>query len=69
MVRGFAIEGADKRWTWSEGRIEGDEIALWSPAVPRPTGVRYAWADNPIISIVNAAGLPLRPFRTDKEQP
>jgi len=29
--------------------------------------VRYAWANNPVISLENSAGLPLRPFRTDPQ--
>jgi sialate O-acetylesterase len=27
--------------------------------------VRYAWANNPEISLYNRAGLPASPFRTD----
>lgn len=27
--------------------------------------VRYAWANNPFCNLVNAAGLPASPFRTD----
>jgi len=30
---------------------------------------RYAWAAHPLNSIENGAGLPLRPFRTDKTSP
>jgi len=27
--------------------------------------IRYAWADNPVCNLYNAAGLPASPFRTD----
>jgi len=31
----------------------------------QPATVRYAWANNPICNLCNAAGLPASPFRTD----
>ncbi|GDX09753.1 hypothetical protein LBMAG57_15250 [Verrucomicrobiota bacterium] len=31
-----------------------------------PAAVRYAWASNPLLSVENSAGLPLRTFRTDR---
>jgi sialate O-acetylesterase len=36
-----------------------------SPEVKQPSAVRYAWADNPVCNLVNKAGLPASPFRTD----
>jgi sialate O-acetylesterase len=66
---GFAIRGATGDWVWADGRIEGHDILLWNATVPQPVAVRYAWAANPLISVENGAGLPLRPFRTDKTSP
>jgi sialate O-acetylesterase len=66
-VKGFAIRGASGDWVWAAGKIVGEQILVWSDAIPSPVAVRYAWAQNPIISIENAAGLPLYPFRTDRE--
>lgn len=66
---GFAVRGATGDWVWADGQIEGSEILLWSDQVPQPVAVRYAWAANPLISVENGAGLPLRPFRTDKTSP
>jgi sialate O-acetylesterase len=65
-VKGFVIRGASGDWAWAQGRIDGNDVVVWSDQVPQPTAVRYAWAANPVISIENGAGLPLRPFRTDK---
>ncbi len=65
-LRGFAIKSADGDWQWAQGRIEGQEIVLWNDQIAAPAAVRYAWAFNPLLSVENAAGLPLRPFRTDK---
>lgn len=64
-VRGFMICGADRKWQWAEAKIEGDTISVWSPSVPAPVAVRYAWADNPDCNLYNGAGLPASPFRTD----
>ncbi|HEX4086022.1 MAG TPA: hypothetical protein VHY22_13995 [Chthoniobacteraceae bacterium] len=66
---GFAIKGATGDWKWAEGSIQGDSIVLWNDDVPQPVAARYAWAANPVISIENGAGLPLRPFRTDTQSP
>jgi len=64
-LRGFAIKSAEGDWVWAQGKIEGEEIVLWSEQVAAPVAVRYAWAFNPLLSVENRAGLPLRPFRTD----
>lgn len=68
-VRGFAVRGVDDQWVWGTAKIQGAEILVWSDQVPKPVAVRYAWARNPIISLMNAARLPLRPFRTDRQSP
>ena len=62
---GFQIAGADKVWRWADARIEGDEVVVSSPEVPRPIAVRYGWADNPVCNLFNSEGLPAYPFRTD----
>jgi sialate O-acetylesterase len=64
-LKGFAIRGEGGDWVWAKGQIEGQDIVLWSDEVPKPAAVRYAWAFNPLLSVENKAGLPLRPFRTD----
>ncbi len=67
-VKGFILKRSDGTWFWANGRINGEAVILWHDEVPAPTEVRYAWASNPIISIVNGAGLPLRPFRAKIEK-
>jgi sialate O-acetylesterase len=64
-LRGFAIAGADRVFTWGTARIEGDTVVVSHPDVAEPASVRYAWADNPPCSLRNAEGLPASPFRTD----
>lgn len=70
VVRGgslgeFSVAGSDHIWRWATARIEGDEVVVSSPEVPRPVAVRYAWQANPLATLYNGAGLPAAPFRTD----
>ncbi|RYD83601.1 MAG: sialate O-acetylesterase, partial [Sphingomonadales bacterium] len=59
---GFLIAGEDRRFHPAEASIGSDGvITLSSASVPRPTAVRYAWADSPDCNLVNAAGLPAQP--------
>lgn len=69
-VKAFAIAGEDRKFYWAQAQIisgsEGDaSLALTSPRVAKPVAVRYAWANNPEVNLVNRAGLPAVPFRTD----
>jgi sialate O-acetylesterase len=64
-VKGFTVAGADKRFVPAEARVEGNTVVVSSPEVSKPVAVRYAWKDNPEVSLYNAAGLPMVPFRTD----
>jgi sialate O-acetylesterase len=70
-LQGFSVRAADVNGPWlpATGKIEGQDIVIQSSEVPAPAAVRYAWAPNPITSVENSAGLPLVPFRTDKESP
>ena len=62
---GFAIAGGDKIFHVANARIDGKTVVVWSDKVPQPVAVRYAWANNPVCNLYNAAGLPASPFRTD----
>jgi sialate O-acetylesterase len=62
---GFAIAGADKKFVWADAQIVADNVVVSSPLVSSPVAVRYAWANNPPCNLVNKAGLPASPFRTD----
>ena len=64
-LKGFAIRGSSGDWVWATAMIDGETIVVWSDQVTSPAAVRYAWAQNPITSVENGAGLPLVPFRTD----
>lgn len=62
---GFVIAGADGVWQPAEARIEGASVVVSAAGVTTPAAVRYGWAPNPKCDLVNAAGLPASPFRTD----
>ena len=63
---GFTVQDADGSWHHADARIDGDRVMVWSDAARQPVAVRYAWADNPAdATLVNGAGLPASPFRTD----
>ena len=64
---GFTIAGEDHKFVNASAKVLQDgRIEVSSPAVSNPVAVRYAWADNPICNVFDAAGLPLTPFRTDE---
>jgi sialate O-acetylesterase len=65
-LQGFTIAGADKKFVNAEAEIQGLEVVVRSPKVPKPVAVRYGWADCPVVNLWNKDGLPASPFRTDR---
>ena len=70
-VQGFALcsrqtdatgEQADT-WHNAQARIEGDRVIVWSPAVPHPVAIRYAWADHPVCNLMGENESPAFPFQ------
>lgn len=65
-VKGFAVAGQDHKFAWAKAVIVGkNQVVVTSDQVPQPVAVRYGWANNPDVNLVNSAGLPASPFRTD----
>lgn len=62
---GFAVAGADRVWRHATARIDGDAVVVSAPEVPAPVAVRYGWAENPPVTLWDAAGIPASPFRSD----
>jgi sialate O-acetylesterase len=63
--KGFEIAGEDRKFVPAEAAIDGKTIVVRSSQVASPVAVRYAWADDPLCTLYNKAGLPASPFRTD----
>jgi sialate O-acetylesterase len=64
-VRGFAVAGDDGIYRFANARIDGESVIVHCDQVPAPKTVRYAWTGVPDSTLVNEAGLPAAPFRTD----
>lgn len=63
-VLGFYVEDAEGQFESVQGVIsEKDQIALTIPEGITPVSVRYAWADNPQVNLINSIQLPAMPFR------
>lgn len=66
-ITGFIISDGKGNFAPACGRLTGERtIELSSPKVPRPTVVRYNWADYPGGNLYGTTGLPVAPFATDK---
>jgi sialate O-acetylesterase len=68
-VLGFALAGHDGVFFDAVARIEGERVVLSCPSVAAPCAVRYAFKDHVEVNLVNGAGLPALPFRTDGASP
>jgi sialate O-acetylesterase len=64
-VRGFFIAGASGKFVPARAEIDGSDVVVWASEVSEPQAVRYAFSDDPDANLINAAGLPAEPFRTD----
>jgi sialate O-acetylesterase len=65
-LTGFTIAGEDGKFVLADAKIEGGTVVVSSSQVVAPIAVRYAWADAPDCNLVNGAGLPGTPFRSDE---
>jgi sialate O-acetylesterase len=64
--KSFAIAEEGGPFRWADVEIKNkDTLVVSHPEMSAPVAVRYAWADNPEVNLVNGAGLPASPFRTD----
>lgn len=61
----FTVAGEDRQFVNAEASIDGESVVVQNARVSKPVAVRYAWASDPKVNLVNEAGLPLSPFRTD----
>lgn len=64
-LKGFAIAGEDKKFTWASAKIEGNTVVVFAEGIANPVAVRYAWGNNPQTGLYNKEDIPASPFRTD----
>ncbi len=62
----FTIAGTDRKFVAAAAAISGDRVIVSSPDVTAPVAVRFAWNETATPNLVNSAGLPAIPFRTDE---
>jgi sialate O-acetylesterase len=65
-LTGFTIAGADGTFVAADARLDGSTVVVSNSQVANPVAVRYAWADDPMCNLINQAGLPASPFRSDE---
>jgi sialate O-acetylesterase len=64
-LTGFSIAGADGIFVWGNAQIVGQSVVVTHPNIKKPAGVRFGWADYPVVNLWSSNGLPAHPFRTD----
>ncbi|MDF7799272.1 sialate O-acetylesterase [Pontiellaceae bacterium B1224] len=65
----FWISDDSGKWVSADATIEGETVVLESAELKKPRYVRYAFAGMPQVNLINGAGLPAYPFRTDRFEP
>ncbi len=63
---GFEVAGQDKIFYPAQVIIEGKTIVASAKAVSQPVAVRYAWKNDPNVTLYDKSGLPSAPFRSDR---
>lgn len=61
----FWLAGKDRKWLRAKAEIKGEAVVLRAEGLTSPVAARYAFAGFPKVNLVNAAGLPAYPFRSD----
>lgn len=54
--------GRGGRCRYAQAHVDGRQLRLRAPNAATATHVRHAWADNPVITLFDSAGLPVLPF-------
>ncbi len=63
---GFELCGnAADACRYASATIRGDSVLLRAAGAAAATRVRYGWADNPVVTLFDGAGLPAVPFELD----
>ncbi|MDA0349717.1 MAG: sialate O-acetylesterase [Verrucomicrobia bacterium] len=67
--REFWVAGPDLIWLHARADLEDESVVLRWEGKLNPVAVRYAFSAFPNVNLVNGAGLPAMPFRTDTDRP
>ena len=61
------IAGKDGIFHQAEGTIDHERLIIASPLVPEPVSVRFGWHKSANPNLVNRNGIPVAPFKFEKE--
>ena len=61
----WSIAGEDKKFVNATAEVVGDAVVVSAEGVSKPVHVRFGWHQLAEPNLVNGAGLPASPFRTD----
>lgn len=61
----WTIAGADKKFVKATAKIEGEMVVVSAEGVANPVAVRFGYHQLAEPNLVNGAGLPASPFRSD----
>ena len=61
----FTIAGPDQKFVDATATIDGDTIMVHAKKVKHPRAVRFGWHQEAEPNLINKAGLPASPFRSD----
>ncbi len=62
---GFTLAGEDGVFLAAQARLDKTTVLVWHAAVKLPATLRYAWADNPPVTLFDQEGWPVAPFCID----
>lgn len=67
-IVGFTVAGIEGLFVPAQAKINKEgSVEVWAKEVDQPTSVRYCFDDTTVGNLTNAAGLPVAPFRSDKQ--
>ncbi len=66
QIVGFRIAGEDGVFEPAKAQIKENTVVVFSPRVKNPVAVQYCFDDATIGNLFNKDGLPVAPFRTDR---
>ncbi|MFK7820125.1 MAG: sialate O-acetylesterase, partial [Planctomycetaceae bacterium] len=69
LPTGFWVADDSKKWVAADATLNDECVIVSSPKLDKPKYVRYAFSGKPNVNLINEAGLPASPFRTDTFQP
>lgn len=64
----FTVAGKDGKFIPASAEINGNKITVSAEGITKPAAVRFAWNETAMPNLVNSAGLPAVPFRTDAKK-